>query len=186
MGEYALRRSDNQEVKIGTCESMYYLRYEDRNKVSKLPNSLDPATTMDLFWRLPFPDEDNVRIGEYQPHDRGLRLWKTGEDGWTEDFADPETAESPGMFQLYHRESGFILSVACYHGNKLPEETQEYRPGWNGKSHNFELAFVKNTSEGVLPVARCRHCGLMWRYSWGCVISYIQDKELLKRLEVHM
>ena len=33
MGEYARRKSDNESIKIGTCESMYYLRYEDRDKV---------------------------------------------------------------------------------------------------------------------------------------------------------
>ncbi len=31
MGEYAKRASDGVEVKIGTCEAMYYLRFEDRD-----------------------------------------------------------------------------------------------------------------------------------------------------------
>jgi ferredoxin hydrogenase len=34
MGEYAKRKSDGLEVKIGTCASMYYLRYEQRNEVN--------------------------------------------------------------------------------------------------------------------------------------------------------
>jgi hypothetical protein len=44
MGEFALRRSDNERVKIGTCENLYYLRYEDRMKVAQDENNLDPAT----------------------------------------------------------------------------------------------------------------------------------------------
>ena len=34
MGEYAIRKSDGESIKIGTCEDMYYLRYEDRFKVT--------------------------------------------------------------------------------------------------------------------------------------------------------
>lgn len=63
MGEYATRKSDEAEVKIGTCEDMYYLRYEDRDKVRQLPNSLNAANELNLRWRLPFPDEDSTRIG---------------------------------------------------------------------------------------------------------------------------
>jgi hypothetical protein len=33
MGEYATRKSDNEYIKIGTCESMYYLRFDDINQV---------------------------------------------------------------------------------------------------------------------------------------------------------
>jgi len=76
MGEYALRKSDDTEIKIGTCEDMYYLRYEDRDKVSKLPNSLDPRTEYNLRFRLPFPDEDDIKPGEYDDYNRGERLWQ--------------------------------------------------------------------------------------------------------------
>jgi hypothetical protein len=67
MGEYAKRKSDNEIVKIGTENSMYYLRYEDRDQMTKEPGSLDFATTLNLFWRLPFPDEDDIKPGEYRP-----------------------------------------------------------------------------------------------------------------------
>ena len=60
MGEYA--KHDGHEVKIGTCEDMYYLRLEDCRKVQPIPNSLNPATCEGLRFRLPFPDEDNVQI----------------------------------------------------------------------------------------------------------------------------
>ena len=67
MGEYAIRKSDNQEIKIGTCEYMYYIRYEDRNKVSPLPNNTDCSKELNLIWRLPFPSEDHIQIGNYEP-----------------------------------------------------------------------------------------------------------------------
>lgn len=33
MGEYAKRMRDGERVKIGTCENMYYLRFEERHQV---------------------------------------------------------------------------------------------------------------------------------------------------------
>lgn len=72
MGEYA--HYEGKIIKIGTCEMMYYLRYEDRFKVKKHENSLDPHTEKNLFWRLPFPDEDKKEIGNYSPSERGIEI----------------------------------------------------------------------------------------------------------------
>ena len=41
MGEYAKR--NGKEIKIGTCESMYYLRYEHRKQVQPMPGNVNPA-----------------------------------------------------------------------------------------------------------------------------------------------
>ena len=68
MGEYAYRKSDNQYIKIGTCENMYYIRYEDRFKVRPDEGySLDCSKELNLIWRLPFPSEDHIQIGNYEP-----------------------------------------------------------------------------------------------------------------------
>jgi hypothetical protein len=179
MGEYALRKSDEVEIKIGTCESMYYLRYEDRDKVSKLPNNLDPARdAIGLFFRLPFPDEDDVLAGDYKDHNRGLRLYQSVNAGtasaWHQDFTDESTVNEPGVIQLRHEASGLLLNVPCYHGHKLPDVVAPMKAFWNGKGHAFELAHVKATEDGVLPVVRCRHCGGMWRYAWADVMDYIE------------
>jgi len=66
MGEYAYRKEDNAHIKIGTCESMYYIRYEDRNKVKKDEFSLDCSKETGLYWRLPFTDEDGIKPGDYE------------------------------------------------------------------------------------------------------------------------
>lgn len=184
MVEYAKRISDGVEVKIGTCETMYYLRYEDRRKVLKVPNSLDPRTEKDLFWRLPFPDEDKILIGQYQPFERGERLWKTSGE-WTEDFSfsDVENVDA-GQFQMYHKESGLIFSVPCHHGMKLPDMGPNIKPGWNGKSWALELVYLKNTAEAVWPVVRCRFCGSMWRFTWEEILPYLHG-ELKSRLEIY-
>jgi len=68
MGEYA--KFGNSEIKIGTCEDMYYLRFEDRYKVRHLPGNVDPnkdSEAAHLRFRLPFPDEDHILPGGYEP-----------------------------------------------------------------------------------------------------------------------
>lgn len=188
MGEYAIRRSDRERVKIGTCETMYYLRFEDRHKVQHEPGNVDPENDPDgLFFRIPFIDEDHVSIGEYNPHGRGLRLShrdaepshyafdrETNERKavyFNSDFADQELAATPGNIQLYDRASGLGVNVACYHGIKLPEGTKEMRPFWNGKGWSLELAHLKAMREEgeivIYPVVHCRHCRSMWRYTWA-------------------
>lgn len=66
MGEYA--RYLGQEVKIGTCESMYYLRADQAWKVSALPGNVDPMSSRDresLRFRFPFPSEDSIAPGQF-------------------------------------------------------------------------------------------------------------------------
>jgi len=65
MGEYAFRNSDGVLIQVGCCEEMYNIRYMDRFKVSRIEGNKDCSTVLDCLWRLPFPDEDDVPIGEY-------------------------------------------------------------------------------------------------------------------------
>lgn len=183
MGEYALNLQTRNDCKIGTCENMYYLRYEDRNKVQHIPGNIDPSTEINLRFRLPFPDEDDTQIGSYEKYDRGITLFKTNERGRVEWYQD-EKGE-PGLIQLKHP-CGLLVNATCYHGEKLPTGNEDFRPCWNGKGPAYELAFVKNTTDGVLPIIRCRWCGEMWRCEWRDVIDFVPDETLRDRLRKHM
>lgn len=80
MGEYAIRVRDRRTVKVGTCEMMYYLRYEDRLLLKPERGSIDTREATDLFFRPPWVDEDNVRPGDYRGHNREVeipRFWET-------------------------------------------------------------------------------------------------------------
>jgi hypothetical protein len=179
MGEYAIRSSDGAEIKIGTCENMYYLRFEDREKVQKLSGNVDPiADCGELRFRLPFPDEDDVQPGEYEDFNRGQRLYRqrgVGVSGYCEDWKDESTVEDPGIMQLRHEASGLLLNVPCYHGVKLPDVIKPMQAFWNGKGHAFELAQLRPIGSGLLvyPVVRCRFCQHAWRYDWSQVWDYI-------------
>lgn len=169
MGEYAKRKSDGAHIKIGTCESMYYLRLEDKNKVTP-----DSGSDFGYYWRLPFPDEDGVLPGDYQDYNRGLRLYKTEKVNGSEYCKDYENEdfcnEYPGTIQLYHKEAGLLVNLPCHHGHKLPEGVNAH---WNGKGYSLELAHIRTAPEGIFPIIRCRHCNHMWRTSWEDVWDYI-------------
>ena len=185
MGEYA--RYQDEDIKIGTCENMYYLRIEDVHKVEPIAGNVDPRTDNDLRFRLPFPDEDanGPGTGDYN---RGVRLFRIEGEGMFRQTIDyrPEWLQEadPGSLQLSHP-SGLLLSVPCHHGDRLPDLGEGARAHWNGKSHSLELYMVKRTREGVFPIVRCRHCGDMWRVDWAEVLPYVHDEVLRERLEKH-
>jgi len=186
MGEYAIRKTDNERIKIGTCEMMYYLRIEDRRNVIPESNSLNPAKETGLFWRLPFPEEDDILLGEYEPF-KGLRLYKkrepiNGRDQGHDDFEQQELMKDPGTIQLRH-DCGLLVNMPCYHGLALPDSPPDGKCFWNGKSWFLELSYVKELSDGkITPIVSCRHCRKMWRFTWDEVLPYVSG-EIKERLE---
>jgi hypothetical protein len=179
MGEYAIRKSDNQEIKIGTCESMYYLRYSDRHMVRALEGNVDPmdeGTVKELRFRLPFPDEDKVKPGEYKDYSRGASL--------SYDFKDEGTVNTPGIVQL-HSKCGMMVNVTCYHGEKLPEDTKDARFFFNGKAPFYEVKHLKFFDGVVYGVYTCTECGQSWRQPLKDLIPFMiryEDQDLVKRL----
>lgn len=186
MGEYAKRLSDGAEVKIGTCENMYYLRYEDRYLMEKLPGNVDPAIDINLRWRLPFEDEDDWAIypgaNSGMIYNRGFDLYRIGESGYAIGYSHPDYVRSPGNIQLRH-DCGLLLNVTCYHGIETPKGNDDISVHWNGKdSRPIELAYIKNTDCGVFPIVRCKHCQTMWLARWEDVMPYIPEGEMRNRL----
>ena len=173
MGEYAIRKSDCARIKIGTCEDMLYLRFEDRDKIERDSRSIDANDfSHTIRFRLPFPDEDGLQPGEYKNHERGLRLYRDNDD-----FADASTANDPGTIQLTHK-CGLLVNVPCYHGHQLPV-LGDAKTFWNGKSWSLELyqlrPILENGAVHVYPVVRCRFCGHVWRYQWADVLEFIPE-----------
>lgn len=173
MGEFA--KLNGIKVKIGTCSNMYFVRYENRTELEKVTGSIDPRNTQNLYWRLPFPDEDSIETGSYEDYNRGYLL---------PGFDDSELDENPGIIQLRH-ECGLLFNVPCLHGRlDCPEPGDGIEAFWNGRqTHWIELASIKNTPNGLYPIIRCRFCGVQWRCDWDDVLAHVKDLELLGRLE---
>ena len=62
MGEYAARKNDKKKIKIGTCNLMYYLRYEQRKEVV----SDHPLQLNKLWFRLSLKEEDGILPGDFE------------------------------------------------------------------------------------------------------------------------
>lgn len=176
MGEYAVRISDNKEIKIGTCEDMYYLRFEDRAKVRRLSGNVDVninAEAGECRFRLPFPDEDGIEPGNYEEYNRSQELYSDNRRYYT------DAPKDTGIIQLHH-ESGILINVPCYHGAKLPDVRGEKDVAvfWNGRDpgHIVLSSLRAVYHEGrlsILPVLRCKYCSHAWRVPWISIWEYI-------------
>lgn len=179
MGEYAIY--NGREVKIGTCENMYYLRLEDRDRVQY------NGSWLDCTFRVPVPEEDNIQIGAYPScfnvntylYDRTKDRYFSGDDF---------TLQHPGMVQLSH-DNGYILCVPCYHGQKLPENTGEICIDWNGKATDiFRLSGIYyNPKKEIKFIVSCRFCGEIFTCNLKEIEPYLTySPVLLQRLKNYL
>jgi len=148
MGEYALY--DGEQIKIGTCEDMYYLRADQAHLVRPVPNSLDPiAEAASIRFRFPFPDEDDVAPGAFGNHERSAVL----------SMATPDDV-SHGTIQFSAR-PGYLVSLPCPEGadgRALPFKM--HRNGFSGSTAIVQQRCL----DGVrMLVCRCEGCGEKWR-----------------------
>jgi hypothetical protein len=172
MGEYAFRKSDKKEVKIGTCETMYYLRWDNRNDI------VYPHNWLDVSFRLPFPDEDSVPIGEYVEYNRCIPLINYS----------PISELDNGRLVLSHV-SGVQINVPCYHGCAADIDEDMFQPvtTWpHAKVQpSFSLMRVKQSQDfnKLCPVIKCNWCDYAYYSStWQDILPFITDDILLNRL----
>ena len=168
MGEYAFY--NGTQIKIGTCNEMLYLRYEDRHKVKPIVNNVDPATEYDLIFRLPYPDEDHLGPGNYDDPFRGIPL-----DGqFASEGLEPGITQATTPF-------GILINLPCYHGLQLPE-IQDCKTFWNGWRDHLHLSGVRNTRTGLLPMIRCDACREVWTFRDWSIMDHVHNKELSLRI----
>lgn len=163
MGEYAKVKKTGTEVKIGTCESMYYIRYHDKDKVDY---DFEKGR---YYFRLPFPDEDNVQIGMYEQFDRTLYCGA---------FNIVDIEKDAGIVQLYNKDCGILVNLPCYHGVKLPDvsSVENAKVFWNGKKNPLELSSIKYEHGKITkPVFTCKCCRESWSIDWYDVM---QDEDI--------
>ena len=80
MGEYV--KLNDQIIKLGTCENLYYARFDQIKDnlalMTKVDGNDEPSGYLEpkngYRYRFPFPDEDDRKLGEYEKHDRGVLI----------------------------------------------------------------------------------------------------------------
>jgi hypothetical protein len=154
MGEYAKYKGES--IKIGTCENMYYLRADQRAKIT----GYDFASCLgEIRFRFPFPDEDNIEPGAFEDYDRGFRI----PGGWT----IPADFDHDGTVQ-FTSPIGYVLSIRC------PESVDGPRglgaidvDGVNVHRNGFRGGYVVRQQKYVdgewWTVVACKSCGCAWR-----------------------
>ena len=165
MGEYAIRKSDGAQVKIGTCESMYYLRADQIGMVDAQGGSCDvgdPEVWPHVRFRFPFPDEDNILPGDFHSnnYERGITA---------EGYKAPADTEHYNV--QFSGRPGYLVSLPCPESKDAgwlrivnPDNTTTpvaiHRNGFPGA---VQLVQQKILADGRrVPVLRCA-CGALWR-----------------------
>lgn len=150
MGEYA--RYNGEEIKIGTCEEMYYLRADQRHLVAYEFDGTER-------FRFPFPDEDGLEPGRFDDHDRGVKIPRA--------WSLPVDWDDHGSVQFVAQHPGYVLSIPCPEQYEqpgmhvdMPNGLRVGRNGFNGDPRVVQQAY----RDGVLAtIVSCGACGRKWR-----------------------
>lgn len=182
MGEYAKRIADGEEIKIGTCESMYYIRHEDRFKAEEIRNSLNPQTEKNLFWRIPLFSEDGIEPGDYDNYDVKDSKDSRYELRLIEDERFLKLQNDNRTSQARIDESGLVMNVKCYHGLKLNESNDDVKFFFNGKTFPLHLNSLKNAKNELRICIRCYGCGQLWSFPFNEIWDVIGNENMMFRL----
>jgi hypothetical protein len=146
MGENALY--NGQQVKIGTCENMYYLRADQAHLVKPLRGNVNPVKdAAEIRFRFPFPGEDDVEPGGF---DNAFATFPVA------GLKVPEgVSHSTVQFKA---ENGYLLSLPCPEGPDAPEGV--HRNGYTGAVKIVQQRVL----DGMLVlVCKCGGCGALYR-----------------------
>lgn len=182
MGEYAKRIKDGANVKIGTCEALYYLRWEQRNEV--VYNFTPQGKHIEWLWRIPSMLEDGIlpgdfeyggllQKGEYIPYCLSLKPF----DKETSDAL----AQTVGLVQQRVEKLGMLINMPCYHGLKLPE-AEGFGFFWNGKREAIHLCYLINKEHELEVGIKCNACGKMWSAPFPELQPFIKSLWMRLRL----
>lgn len=154
MGEYATYRGE--EIKIGTCEDLYYLRADQRQLVTGYP--FDGSER----YRFPWPDEDHLAPGCFDRYDRAAPL---------RGLTAPASLAGQHYSVQFTAAAGYLTSLPC------PEAAPDAPAGCgpipvnglfihrNGFAGRVLLCQQKLYQGFLVAVVRCGGCGLRWRLS---------------------
>lgn len=157
MGEYATIKRTGERIKIGTCEDLFDLRWDQAHLVRREDGPWDDAALAAYRFRFPFPDEDHIQPGQFTDVDRGVPI-----------HGLPQPEMDHDRVQFVASSAGYNLTIPC------PEGQPGCTPGWNTKVG--DLTVHRNGFSGpmivvqqrwwrgrLVTVCRCRPCGVTYR-----------------------
>lgn len=153
MGEYAKIKGTGANVKIGTCEDMYYLRADQAHRVWPQHGNVDPIKDAgEIRFRFPWPDEDRTEPGEFADPFRSMALSIPAPVSFNH--------SSIQFTRNYPHQGGMNVSLPCPDGpDGLPGVTI-HRNGYAG-----EVRIVQQRAwvGRLVLVCACGSCGAKYR-----------------------
>jgi hypothetical protein len=161
MSECAMH--NGKQIKIGTCEEMYYLRAEQAFMVRPLSGNVDPRderVATELRFRFPFPDEDGTPPGAFEDCDRGVVVEAEFEAEFQQRF-EHSTVQ-------FHGGPGYVVSLPCPEspqGRALEKSagTRFWKNGWRGGTGNVKIMQQRLLAGQLVLVCACPSCGAKYR-----------------------
>lgn len=196
MGEYAVRKNDKKKIKIGTCNLMYYLRYEQRKEVV----SDHPLQLNKLWFRLSLKEEDGILPGDFEYYGHGgshplAFVVKTDDKGnvikeaeeFYNELAERSVSEK-GIVQVRSEEVGIMCNIPCFHGyhGELPKGMFYSSPKRNLLSV-YSIG-VRDEAEALIGCTVCGNvvCSVNIEGLRYCVPKFDKDAENWERLIAQM
>ena len=164
MGEYA--KFNGQEIKIGTCENMYYLRFTQRARVERLSGNVDPVKDAPaLRFRFPWPDEDRCEPGAFDG-DFGRAVCIPGATCKPQDHHNVQFVAQAGYnvcLPCPESELPFPFGLADHVLNQENRGRTAliHRNGYRGKVLLVQQRFIP--AIGLVPILMCGGCGTKYR-----------------------
>lgn len=151
MGEYG--KYQGRQIKLGTCESMYYLRESQRGLIQAESGSVNVNSSdrFEIRFRFPWPDEDDVAPGAFDPYDRGVPALG---------FPAAQCCEHYDV-QFASSRTGYLIALPCPEGPHARSDIRVMRNGFQGASVLCQQKILRDGR--IVPVLRCGGCGAMWR-----------------------
>lgn len=155
MGEYA--KYNGKEVKIGTCEQMYYLRADQVSLIQPLNGSVNPrskAQAEQIRFRFPFPQEDGTEPGAFEDFDYSLGLYG---------IEPPEDIEHHFLqfVRNYPHSGGLLLSIACPRSKE--GKASSIKVCYNGYSGPIGINSQRLVDGKLVLICACGDCGALYR-----------------------
>jgi len=177
MGEYVT--SYGQQVKLGTCEDLYYTRLDQLRDYSPKVDVEEYLNPDNGFrYRFPFPEEDNLTIGNYDNFDKGLIISLHIDDYSLADF------EHRDIWTACNIEGSYNVNIAlpCPQSKELdwtftqmPDNTIKKIKHSN---NNFRLVSIKQqkqVNDEVWTVIACPYCGARVRIDYDDALKLVHS-----------
>lgn len=168
MGEYVLRKRDDEEIKVGTCNEMYYMTLPQLFDVKGAVGNVE-----ELIFRVPIKEEKGILVGDFKSSKVNLKLTRIIKDWKEKDIKLFKENQGYVSVQVPLRNSdygsGLRVGLKCSHGFNEEERNEDgsLRTFYNGKeNHVFSMTGVCIRNKEIYFAIECAICGKTFRLDY--------------------